>query len=506
MPNKGLINSVLFWWIERRIKEISLFSSHSAEIQQSQLNNLLSNGKETIYGKSFNFSELKNYQQFKNTVPIVSYENFHSFIERSLNGEKEVFWNKPINWYAKSSGTSNAKSKFIPISKNSLESCHFKGGKDMFALYANNNSETKIFDLLNLRLGGSFVKNKENNYLFGDLSSILIHNLPIWAEIKNTPSKKTSLISSWEEKLPLIIKETMEEEIGCLTGVPSWMYVFLTKLLEQSNKKYLDEIWPTIEVFFHGGISFNPYKENFNNLFSNPINYLEVYNASDGFFAIQDTKSNKDGLLLMLDYGIFYEFISMDNYNLNNAIPLWEVELNTNYAMVITTNGGLWRYLIGDTVKFISKNPYRIIISGRTQLYINAFGEELMIDNTEKAIGIACKKTNAEIIDYTVAPRFMQKESTNGAHEWIIEFKKDPTDLNLFNEIIDQTLKELNSDYEAKRKNNVTLSFPIIILAKKNLFYTWLKNKNKLGGQNKIPRLCNDRIILEELIILNSSL
>ena len=503
LPQKGLVKSVLFWWIEKRIKEIEKFSFLAAEIQENQRIRLIEFAKETEYGKKHHFSQIKSYSDFTKQIPIVTYEEFEPYIQLCLQGETNIIWPKKINWFAKSSGTTNAKSKFIPITTESLDYCHYKGGKDMFALYANNYPDTKIFDCLNLRLGGSAEINDLHNYSVGDLSAILIQNLPFWAEIKNIPNKKTSLIASFEEKLPAIINEVLHQNVGSFTGVPSWMYVLLSKVLEASNKKHLDELWQNVEVFFHGGISFSPYKESYNQLFSKPINYSEIYNASEGFFALQDTKANENGLLLMLDYGIFYEFIPMDNFKLENAIPLWEVELNKNYAMVITTNGGLWRYLIGDTVKFVSKNPYRIIISGRTQLFINVFGEELMIDNTDKAIKIASEKTHAVVLDYTVAPKFMEKNQ-NGTHEWLIEFEKKPENLNQFIEILDQTLKSINSDYEAKRLNNITLGVPIVHLARKNLFYDWLKSKNKLGGQNKVPRLSNERKYLDELLEINT--
>ncbi len=502
LPKKGLVNSVLFWWIEKRLRAIEEFSSFSAEIQEKQRINLILSAKDTVYGKKYHFSEIKSYKDFSAQVPIVTYEEFEPYITASMQGEPNIIWQKKISWFAKSSGTTNAKSKFIPITTDSLEDCHFKGGKDMFALYANNYPNTKIFDYTNLRLGGSLEVNEQFDYSSGDLSAILIQNLPLWAEIKNTPNKKISLINSWEEKLPAIIKAIQKEDIGCFTGVPSWVYILLNEVLAESENQYLDELWQNVEVFFHGGISFLPYKENYKQLFSKSINYSEVYNASEGFFALQDTKSNEDGLLLMLDYGIFYEFIPMDNYSLENAIPLWEVGLNKNYALVISTSGGLWRYLIGDTVKFISKTPHRIVITGRTQLFINAFGEELVIDNTEKAIKKACEETNAIVHEYTVAPKFMQKNE-NGAHEWMIEFSKEPKNITHFIEILDQNIKQLNSDYEAKRHNNMTLGLPIINIARKNLFYDWLKSKNKLGGQNKVPRLANERKHLDELLGMN---
>jgi len=437
-------------------------------------------------------------------LPIMSYEEVEPMIERTRKGEQNIFWPTSIKWFAKSSGTTNAKSKFIPVSTEALEDCHYKSGKDLLCLYLNNNENSQLFTGKSLRLGGSKELYEDNGTFFGDLSAILIDNMPFWAELSSTPSNKVSLMSEWETKMQAIINESMQDNVTSLAGVPSWMLVLLNNVLEEAGKDHLFQIWENLEVYFHGGVSFNPYKEQYKNLLPrDQFKYYEIYNASEGFFAIQD-RNNADDLLLMLDYGIFYEFIPMHTHGtaLEYAIPLWEVEVNTNYAIVITTNAGLWRYKIGDTVRFTSTNPYRIKITGRTKHHINAFGEELIIENTEEALKSICKKTGAQIKDYTVAPVFMSGKE-KGAHEWIIEFRKAPDELDYFVEFLDNALKSLNSDYEAKRYNNMTLKMPKVHIARKNLFYDWLKSKDKLGGQHKIPRLSNERNYLDELLMMN---
>ncbi|SDE64287.1 GH3 auxin-responsive promoter family protein [Riemerella columbipharyngis] len=503
MATKMLFNTVVNWFIRQRIDQIQNFIKHPIETQKGVLFSQLYKAENTIYGKKYGFRDINNYQDFSRQVPIVSYEDFEPYIERARRGEKDVIWDGSIRMFAKSSGTTNAKSKFIPISQDSLENCHFKAGKDLVAIYANNHPDNTLFQYKNLRLGGSSELYEDFNTKFGDLSAILIENLPFWVEITTTPSKKTSLMSEWETKLKAIVEEVSKADVSSLTGVPSWMMVLLKKVLEETKMTTISELWPNLEVFFHGGISFVPYREQYKQIIGKSINYYEIYNASEGFFGIQD-QSESDEMLLMLDYGIFYEFIPMDKFCSENhqAIPLEEVEVGKNYAMVITTNGGLWRYLIGDTVVFTNKEPYRIKISGRTKHYINVFGEELMINNVETALSKACEKTGAEITDYTGAPVFMS-ESQGGAHEWIIEFSQKPNEMSLFAQVFDDTLKQLNSDYEAKRYNNMTLNPPIIHCAKPNLFYDWMAHRGKLGGQNKVPRLSNDRSYIDPLLKMN---
>lgn len=499
-----IVNSIASWFLKKRFHQIELFLKYPNEVQHELLFHLLKTAKDTEIGKSFDFGSIKNYEQFKNTVPIVSYEDIKTDIERSRSGETNIYWPNAIKWFAKSSGTTSSKSKFIPVSSESLEDCHYAASKDLLCMYLNNNEDSQLFTGKSLRLGGSKELYKENGTVFGDLSAILIDNMPFWAEFSSTPSSKVSLMSDWEHKMDAIVAETINENVTSLAGVPSWMLVLLNTILETTHKSSVFDIWPNLEVYFHGGVSFTPYIDQYKAILpKNNFRYYEIYNASEGFFAIQDQNKSK-GLLLMLDYGIFYEFIPMDQYGTETqeAIPLSDVKLNTNYAIVITTNGGLWRYKIGDTVRFTSLKPHRIKVSGRTKHYINAFGEELIIENAEDALKKVCKRTKSEIVDFTAAPIFM-KGKEKGAHEWLIEFKTLPKDIHYFSELFDNALKSLNSDYEAKRYNNITLNTPKINIARHNLFYDWLKQKNKLGGQHKVPRLSNTREYMDELLKLN---
>ncbi|MBN2868571.1 MAG: GH3 auxin-responsive promoter family protein [Flavobacteriaceae bacterium] len=500
-----LVNSIASWFLKKRFHQIELFLKYPNEVQQELLSSLIDISKDTEVGKKYDFSSIKSYETFAERVPISTYEDIQDDIERARKGEPNIFWPKPIKWFAKSSGTTNAKSKFIPVSMDSLEDCHYAASKDLLCMYLNNNEESQLFTGKSLRLGGSKELYKENGTAFGDLSAILIDNMPFWAEFSSTPSSKVSLLSEWETKMAAIVDETIEENVTSLAGVPSWMLVLLNDVLEKTGKNNIFDVWPNLEVYFHGGVSFNPYIEQYRAILpKKEFKYYEIYNASEGFFAIQDQNYSGD-LLLMLDYGIFYEFIPMDTYGTKDekVIPLSEVELNKNYAVIITTNAGLWRYKIGDTVRFVSISPYRIKVSGRTKHYINVFGEELIIENAEDALKKVCKRTQAEIKDYTAAPIFMEGKE-KGAHEWLIEFKTPPKDINYFSELFDNALKSLNSDYEAKRYNNMTLKKPKINVARENLFYDWLKKNNKLGGQHKVPRLSNTRQYIDELLSLNS--
>ena len=500
-----LFNSVASWFLKKRIHQMELFMKYPNEVQQELLHNLLNGAIKTEVGKSNKFDSIKNYNDFKNRLPIVGYEDIVDQIERCRKGEQNIFWSSPIKWFAKSSGTTNAKSKFIPISNESLEDCHYKAGKDMLSIYYNNNEDAQILAGKCLRLGGSSELYQNTNTYFGDLSAIIIDNLPFWAELGSTPSQKVSLMSEWEAKMEAIINETLDEKVTSLAGIPSWMLVLLQNVLKKTKKKTITEVWPMIEVYFHGGVSFHPYREQFRSLFQGTnLNFFEIYNASEGFFGMQDRKASNE-LLLMLDYGIFYEFIPMDKTDRNEAeviIPLSEVELGKNYAMVISTNAGLWRYKIGDTVKFTCLSPYRIQITGRTKNHINVFGEELMIENAEVALSNAAKAMNLDIIDYTAGPIFMETNQ-KGSHQWLIEFKTPPKNSDKFIKFLDQFLKEENSDYEAKRYKDITLKLPKLEIAKKNLFYSWMSKKKKLGGQHKVPRLSNKRDVLEELLKIN---
>ncbi|MBQ0117037.1 MAG: GH3 auxin-responsive promoter family protein [Flavobacterium sp.] len=496
----SILNSIVSWVLKKRIHQMELFMKYPNEVQNELLLNLVRSGQETVYGKLYGFSSIQNYNAFAAQVPLTNYEDMEPYFQRTRLGEQFVFWNSPIKYFAKSSGTTNAKSKFIPVSIETLEDNHYKGGKDMLCLYLNNNPESQLFTGKSLRLGGSKQLYEDNNTYFGDLSAILIDNLPFWAEFSSTPSNKVSLMSEWESKMKAIIEETKNENVTSFAGVPSWMLVLMNKVIAETGKGSLLEVWPNLELYMHGGVSFDPYREQYKKLIpKNDFKYYEIYNASEGFFALQDVNYSNE-MLLMLDYGIFYEFIPMDTFGTlaQRIIPLQDVQLNKNYALVITTNSGLWRYMVGDTVRFTSVSPYRIKVTGRTKHHINVFGEELMIENTDTAIAKTCAALNAEVIDYTVAPVFMEGNQ-KGAHEWLIEFRKEPQCIDEFKKVLDITLQELNSDYEAKRYKNMTLDPLVLNVARTDLFYDWLKINDKLGGQNKIPRLSNQRDYLEQL-------
>ncbi|WP_060872623.1 GH3 auxin-responsive promoter family protein [Myroides odoratus] len=499
-----IVNSIASWILKKRIHQIDLFRKYPNEVQNDVFLGLIKANEKTLLGKQYDYASIKNYETFAERVPLYTYEEFEPYIERARRGENNIFWSEPIRWFAKSSGTTNAKSKFIPVSNEALENCHYKAAKDLLCLYLNNNENSQLFTGKGLRLGGSKQLYEDNNTIFGDLSAILIDNMPFWAEFSSTPSNKTSLMAEWETKMNAIIKEVQNENVTSFMGVPSWMLVLFNKIMQETGKGSLLELWPNAEVYFHGGVSFEPYKEQYQKLLpSSDFKYYEIYNASEGFFAIQDQNGCNE-LLLMLDYGIFYEFIPMDTFgtSVQKIISLRDVELGKNYAMLITTNAGLVRYLIGDTVRFTSLLPYRIKITGRTKHHINVFGEELMVENTDRALAKACSLFQVEIAEYTVAPIFMVGKE-KGAHEWMIEFTKAPQDLNKFAEVLDQCIQEVNSDYEAKRYNNMTLNPLVLHQARRGLFYDWLKGSDKLGGQHKVPRLSNDRKLMEELIALN---
>jgi hypothetical protein len=471
------------------------------ELQHSSLEELIFSGRNTEWGKKYGYSEIGNYEQFKAKVPISTYEEIFPYIDRMMHGEQNILWSSPISWFSKSSGTTNARSKFIPVSKESLENCHMMGGKDMITLLINNKPETKIFEGKGLSIGGSLSNNPLNSsLLLGDVSAVVMKNLPIWAQIIRTPSLDVALMDDWDQKIEKMAIETSKENVTSILGVPTWTLVLIEKILEITGKKSILEVWPNFEFLVHGAVAFGPYREMFQNLVfpSSEVRFLEIYNASEGFFAIQDDLSLPDEMLLMLDYGIFYEFIPIGAHGeeVDRVVSLDQVVLGVNYAVLITTNSGLWRYKIGDTVKFTSILPYRIKISGRTKHFINAFGEELIIENAEKAISVACIQTNSEIKDYTAAPAYMEG-GKKGSHEWVVEFSKAPKDLRIFVEILDRTLREINSDYDAKRSYDLVLEAPQIIVAPKGTFYAWMRARGKLGGQHKVPRLSNNREFLD---------
>jgi hypothetical protein len=498
-------NSIFSWIIKKRVHQIDLFKKYPFEVQNEVFHNLIEKGTNTEYGKTNHFSSINNYEDFNKTVPLNNYETLKPFVDRIFKNEQNVLWNSDVKWFAQSSGTVSHKSKFIPVSKESLHDCHYKGGKDLLSLYYNQIPKRKVYKGKHLSLGGSTKINDFNtDSYFGDLSAIILKNMPWWAELKRTPAKEIALISEWEEKLEKLALSTIKEDVYILAGVPSWILVLCQRILEITGKTHLREVWPNLELFMHGGVSFEPYREQFKKLIPfEDMNYVESYNASEGFFGIQDDfKINE--LLLMLDYGVFYEFIPMNSFDgliSKTVISLKDVEIGKNYALVITTNAGLWRYIIGDTIKFTSTTPYRFKISGRTKCYINAFGEELIVENAEKAIAETCLKMNAQVREFTAAPIFMEV-GKKGGHEWLIEFSKLPDDVLIFSHVLDEELKKLNSDYEAKRSGGLSLQMPIIRTLKKGTFDQWLKQKGKLGGQNKIPRLMNNRSLVEEILLL----
>lgn len=496
-------NSIFAWVMKKRIHQIELFRKYPLEVQNELLERLIELGSQTAYGDQYQFQSIQSYQTFKENVPLVSYEELKPWIDRLMNGEQFLLWPHETKWFAKSSGTTSDRSKFIPVTKESLLDCHYKGGKDLLALYYENFPNRKLYKGKHLIVGGSaqILPVAEDMYQ-GDLSAIIVKNLPWWAELRRTPSREIALMSEWETKIERMARSTMEEDVYIIAGVPSWTYVLAKKVLEISGKQNLREVWPNLELFLHGGVNFEPYREGFKQLIPfEDMHYVETYNASEGFFGIQDVDGSNE-LLLMLDYGIFYEFIPMSDFNgihSTNVISLSEVKTNVNYALVITTNGGLWRYIIGDTIQFTNLKPYRFKITGRTKQFINAFGEEVIIEQVEQAITAASTKTNALIREYTVAPVYMEN-NTKGAHEWIIEFERLPNDFDRFQTIVDEQLRSINSDYDAKRSNNMALSFPKFTQVPRGTFESWLQEKGKLGGQHKIPRLSNDRTIVEQLL------
>lgn len=500
-----ILSSIISLVNSRRLSQIEHFKNNPEEVQKEELRHLLEAAKNTSFGKEQDFKSIKGYRDFAERVAVQDYEGLRPFVERLRQGESNLLWPGDIKWFAKSSGTTSTKSKFIPVTKETLEDCHFRGGKDVLALYLQNNPDSDMFSGKCLTLGGSHqINNFSNESYYGDLSAILIENLPFWTHFARTPEQSIALMDEWEAKLEKITETTIKDNVTSLAGVPSWFLVLIKHLLKQTGKSNLLEIWPNLELFMHGGINFTPYRKQYKELIpTDKMNYMETYNASEGFFGIQDDLRDP-GMLLMLDYGVFYEFIPLNQ--ITNPHPdartIEDVELGVDYAMVISTNSGLWRYMIGDTVRFTSLRPHKIVITGRTKHYINAFGEELMIENAERALEKACSLTNAVIKEYTAAPVFMDEE-TKGAHEWLIEFDVMPSSLENFTELLDITLQEVNSDYEAKRYKNITLDGPHLTVARPHLFMDWLKSKNKLGGQNKIPRLANNREYIDELLKLN---
>lgn len=502
-----ILNSLYTWISIKRMKQLELMREYPDEFQRDVFSSLIEKGKYTHFGQQYRFEDIKTIQQFQERVPLHTYDQLKPFIQEVIEGKPDILWPGTTKWFAKSSGTTEDKSKFIPVTGDALKDCHFRGGKDMLALYLSLFPNSKIMDGKSLSIGGSHQINEINNQAYyGDLSAVLIQNLPFWAEFKRTPSLKVALMSDWGKKKEHMAKEAIKDNVTNIAGVPSWTLVLMKYILEITNKNNLLEVWPNLEAFFHGGVSFLPYKNQFDSLISgSTLNYIETYNASEGYFALQDEIAS-DNLLLMLDYGIFYEFIPFDKFDDENphVLTIGDVKVNKNYVLVISTNGGLWRYIVGDTIIFTSLYPHKIHITGRIKNFINVFGEELMVDNVEKALKIAMEKTNSSISDYTVAPIFMT-DTNKGGHEWAIEFINQPKDMDYFSDLLDTALKSVNSDYEAKRYKDLTLQKPLIHPVKFGTFLQWLNNRQRLGGQHKIPRLSNNRNIITEILNYDKS-
>jgi hypothetical protein len=490
--------------MKRRYSQIEFFMENPLDAQQYWLTYLVNTAEDTSFGKKHDFRSIRNLSDFKEQIPVSSYEQLSPYIERCMKGEQNVLWPTDITMFSKSSGTTNSRSKYIPVTEESLEECHYKGGKDMMCLYVHNRPETMLFAGKGLSIGGSYQANPLNpdsDSYCGDVSALIIKNLPYWAQFIRTPDVKIALMDKWEEKLEMMARNTMNENVTSFHGVPTWSIFLIKRVLEITGKNNILDVWPNLEVFVHGGVAFGPYRDLFKSLIpSSKMNYMEVFNASEGFFGIQD-RLDHDDMLLMLDYGIYYEFMPLAEIEKEfpNTLSLEEVQLNTPYAMVISTNAGLWRYSIGDTIKFTSLNPFRIKITGRTKHFINAFGEELMVENAETAISFAAHETQAIIANFTAGPKFIENNK-RGSHEWIIEFEKTPDNITLFTELLDNKLREVNSDYDAKRAGNIALDLPLIHAVPKNTFYRWMDSRGKLGGQNKVPRLANDREYLDSIL------
>ena len=489
----------------QRCRKLDLYATQAEALQRAVLKRLTAKASDTEWGRAYGYGSCLTYEDFARKTPLNTYEDLKALIDRMRRGKRDVLWPGRVKWYAKSSGTTNDKSKFIPVSADGLHDTHYAGGKDAVVWYLRNNPQSRIFDGKALILGGSHAPNYNlPGSLVGDLSAILIENINPLVNMVRVPKKATALLSDFEIKRDRIAREAMRQNVTNLSSVPSWMLSVLNRVMELSGKQHLEEVWPNLEVFFHGGVAFTPYRQQYQRLITSPrMHYMETYNASEGFFGLQDDPADA-AMSLMIDYGVFYEFIPMDEFDSPEptVVPLWGVETGRNYAMVITTSSGLWRYIIGDMVRFTGRAPYKFIITGRTKSFINAFGEELIVDNAEKGLAEACRQTGAEVLEYTAAPVFMD---ANGKcrHQWVVEFSREPDDLEAFARILDESLQQINSDYEAKRYKDITLQRLELIKARPGIFNDWLKKKGKLGGQHKVPRLCNNRDIIEQVIALN---
>ncbi len=496
------MNALVSFLIKKRLQQIDLFRENPRMAQLEVFHHLVQTARYTEWGRKYGYADISDPDEFRRRVPLQDYEQVKPYVARLRKGEQNLLWPTDTKWFAKSSGTTSDRSKFIPVSREALEDCHYKGGKDLIAFHYQQFPESKLYQGMSLVVGGSSnIEQFRADAYSGDLSAIIIRNLPVWVEVRRTPVIETALMENWEEKIERMARETMREDVSCIAGVPSWTLVLMKRILELTGKKNILEVWPNLELFMHGGVSFRPYRAQFEALIPSPtMNYLESYNASEGSFAIQD-RHGADDMLLMLDYGIFYEFVPLEE--VGSATPrtllVHEVEVGVSYAIVISTNGGLWRYMPGDTVRFTSVKPYRIQVSGRTRSFINAFGEELIVENADKGVEAACQATGAVVSEYTAAPVYMDEEA-RGGHEWVIEFSTPPDDLTAFVQVMDDTMRRINSDYDAKRRGDMALRAPYVHVVAPGTFYAWMKQRGKLGGQNKVPRLSNDRGLLESLL------
>ena len=502
----GLFNSILSWVMKKRIHQIELFLKYPHDVQHDVFTHLITSAQDTEFGRTHGFKDIDSVEQFTRQVPIRTYEELFPYIERTMKGEQNLLWPSTITWFAKSSGTTNARSKFIPVSEEAMEDCHMKAGKDMIAMYLNNNPESKLFEGKSLSIGGSQQINPHDmtgNSYYGDVSAVIMKNMPLWAKFVRTPSEEIALMENWDEKLERMAQEVAKDQVTSMAGVPTWTLLVLQRVMELKGVNDVSEVWPDLEAFFHGAVAFGPYRQLFKSIISSSsMNYVEVYNASEGFFGIQDT-SNDDEMLLMLDYGIYYEFIPLEEVDSDDprVLQLSEVEIGKNYALLISSNAGLWRYKIGDTIRFTSLSPYRIKISGRTKHFINAFGEEVIVENAETAIAEACDQTGSIIANFTAGPIYLQ-QGKQGGHEWLIEFERSPQDIEEFIGLLDQKLREINSDYDAKRQGDIALVRPRVHDVPTGTFHEWMRQRGKLGGQHKVPRLSNNREYLDDILAM----
>lgn len=485
-----------------RQRALQAYDTQAESLQAHQLKKLITKAAHTEWGVKHSYDTIHSYEDYARQVPIQSYDDIKPYVERMRHGARNVLWPSQVRWYAKSSGTTNDKSKFIPVTSEGLKQMHYKGPADCLAYYLMTRPDSRFFDGKGLILGGSHAPNYNLKHsLVGDLSAILIENIHPLANFLRVPSKEVALLSDFEEKMERIARSTISKNITNISGVPSWMMAVIKRVLEITGAQSLDEVWPNLEIFFHGGVSFAPYRETYQQLIRSPrMQYRETYNASEGFFGVQNDPTDPS-MMLMLDYGVFYEFIPLEELGKPDPtiLPLTGIEVGRNYAVVISNMCGLWRYLIGDTVRFTSKNPYKFVISGRTKHFINAFGEELVVENAEKGLQAACIATGAQVSEYTAAPVFMGTDA-KCRHQWLIEFSVAPDSIEHFTQVLDETLQQVNSDYEAKRYKDITLQRLEVIPARPDLFHDWLKAKGKLGGQHKVPRLSNTREYIDEML------